>query len=58
VIGVFVVLVGIVAPLVLLLVDRPAAVGAALVLILLGAVAVRHEMVRLPHALGEAAGGG
>jgi Ni/Fe-hydrogenase subunit HybB-like protein len=58
VIGLFVVLVGIVAPLVLLLVDRPAALGTALALILLGAIAVRHEMVRLPHALGEAAGGG
>jgi Ni/Fe-hydrogenase subunit HybB-like protein len=58
VIGLFVVLVGIVAPVVLLLVGHPAAVGTALVLILLGAIAVRHEMVRLPHALGEAAGGG
>jgi Ni/Fe-hydrogenase subunit HybB-like protein len=58
VIGLVVVLVGIVAPVVLLLVGHPAAVGTALVLILLGAIAVRHEMVRLPHALGEAAGGG
>jgi len=58
VIGLVVVLVGIVVPVVLLLVGHPAAVGTALVLILLGAIAVRHEMVRLPHALGEAAGGG
>jgi hypothetical protein len=58
VIGVFVVLAGILAPLGLLLVDRPLAWNVALLLVLLGAIAVRHEMVRLPHALGEAAGGG
>ena len=58
VIGLFVVLAGILAPLGLLLVDRPLAWSMALLLVLLGAVAVRHEMVRLPHALGEAAGGG
>jgi len=58
VIGLFVVLAGILAPLGLLLVDRPLAWNVALLLVLLGAIAVRHEMVRLPHALGEAAGGG
>jgi Ni/Fe-hydrogenase subunit HybB-like protein len=58
VIGAFVLVAGILAPLALLLVHRPAALGTALLLVLLGAVTVRHEMVRLPHALGEAAGGG
>ena len=58
VIGAFILVAGILAPLGLLLVHRSAALGTALLLILLGAVAVRHEMVRLPHALGEAAGGG
>jgi Ni/Fe-hydrogenase subunit HybB-like protein len=57
-IGALVVVSGILAPLALLLVHRPVALGAALLLILLGAIAVRHEMVRLPHALGQAAGGG
>jgi Ni/Fe-hydrogenase subunit HybB-like protein len=58
VIGAFVVLAGILAPLGLLLVHRTIALAAALLLVLLGAVAVRHEIVRLPHALGQAAGGG
>jgi hypothetical protein len=57
-IGALVVVSGILAPLALLLVHRPVALGAALLLILLGAIAVRHEMVRLPHALGQAADGG
>jgi Ni/Fe-hydrogenase subunit HybB-like protein len=57
-IGLFVVLAGILGPLGLLLIDRPLAWNLALLLVLLGAIAVRHEMVRLPHALGEAAGGG
>jgi Ni/Fe-hydrogenase subunit HybB-like protein len=58
VIGALVVVTGIIAPLALLLVHRPVALGTALLLVLLGAVAVRHEMVRLPHALGQAARGG
>ena len=58
VIGAFVVLAGILAPLALLLVHRPLALGTALLLVLIGSIAVRHEMVRLPHALGEASGGG
>jgi Ni/Fe-hydrogenase subunit HybB-like protein len=58
VIGAFVVVAGILAPLALLLVHRPGALGAALLLVLLGAIAARHEMVRLPHALAQAAGGG
>ncbi|HKT60777.1 MAG TPA: NrfD/PsrC family molybdoenzyme membrane anchor subunit [Gemmatimonadales bacterium] len=57
-IGALALLGGILVPLVLLGVDRPAALTAALLLILLGAVIVRLEMVRLPHALGQAAGGG
>jgi Ni/Fe-hydrogenase subunit HybB-like protein len=57
-IGLIALLAGILAPLGLLLVDRPSAWAMALLLVLLGAIAVRHEMVRLPHALGEAAGGG
>ena len=58
VVGAFVLVAGILARLGLLLVHGPAALGTALLLVLLGAVAVRHEMVRLPHALGKAAGGG
>ena len=58
VIGAFVVLAGILAPVGLLLVHRPSALATALLLVLLGAVAVRHEIVRLPHALGQAASGG
>jgi Ni/Fe-hydrogenase subunit HybB-like protein len=58
VIGGLVLLAGILAPLGLLLVDRPLPMAAALLLILLGALAVRHEMTRLPHALAAAAGGG
>ena len=58
IIGAFVLVAGILAPLGLLLVDRPLAPAAALLLVLLGAVAIRHEIVRLPHALAQAAGGG
>ena len=58
IIGAFVLVAGILAPLGLLLVDRPLALAAALLLVLLGAVAIRHEIVRLPHALAQAAGGG
>jgi Ni/Fe-hydrogenase subunit HybB-like protein len=58
VIGTLAVLAGILAPLGLLGVAWPHALPTALVLILLGALTVRHEMVRLPHALGQAAGGG
>jgi Ni/Fe-hydrogenase subunit HybB-like protein len=57
-IGAFVVVAGILAPLGLLLVPRTIALATAMLLLLLGAVAVRHEIVRLPHALGQAAGGG
>jgi Ni/Fe-hydrogenase subunit HybB-like protein len=52
------VLAGIVVPLGLLRIDRPLSLGTALLLVLLGTIAVRHELVRLPHALGQAAGGG
>jgi len=57
-IGAFVVVAGILVPLALLLVHRPFPLGTALLLVLLGSIAVRHEIVRLPHALGQAAGGG
>jgi len=49
---------GILVPLWLLARDAPSALAAPLLLIFLGAVVVRREMVRLPHALGQAARGG
>jgi polysulfide reductase-like protein len=58
VIGTLAVLAGILAPLGLLGADESQPVAPALFLILLGALTVRHEIVRLPHALGQAAGGG
>jgi Ni/Fe-hydrogenase subunit HybB-like protein len=56
--GALAVLGGILVPLWLLARDAPSALAAPLLLILFGALVVRHEIVRLPHALGQAARGG
>ena len=56
-VGGLAVVAGILVPLLLLVAGTRGAVTAALVLILQGAVVVRHEMVRLPHALGQAGSG-
>jgi hypothetical protein len=60
VLGVVAVLGGILVPLCLLGGGGAASarVGVALVLILIGAVVVRHEVTRLPHSLGKARSGG
>jgi hypothetical protein len=60
VLGVVAVLGGILVPLWLLGGGGAASarVGVALVLILIGAVVVRHEVTRLPHSLGKARSGG
>ncbi|HYC32501.1 MAG TPA: NrfD/PsrC family molybdoenzyme membrane anchor subunit, partial [Gemmatimonadales bacterium] len=58
VIGVVAVAGGILAPLGLLALGTPLDLGIAVLLILVGAMVVRHEMVRLPHALGQARPGG
>jgi hypothetical protein len=57
VIGAVAVLGGILVPLGLLSHGAPLALTAALWFILLGAVVVRHELVRLPHLLGQASPG-
>jgi Polysulphide reductase, NrfD len=49
---------GILVPLWLLGAGAPVPVGIALALVLMGAVVVRREMVRLPHSLGKARPGG
>jgi hypothetical protein len=51
-IGALVVLAGLLAPLGLLTLGAPAQAVGAVVLILLGAVVIRAEIVRLPHLLG------
>jgi polysulfide reductase-like protein len=54
VIGVLVVLVGLLLPLWLLALGTPLEMTGAVLFILLGAAAVRSEIVRLPHVLGKA----
>jgi Ni/Fe-hydrogenase subunit HybB-like protein len=58
VLGVVSVVGGILLPLWLLGSARPAALGASLLLILIGEAVVRQEMVSLPHSLGKARPGG
>ncbi len=54
VLGTVAVVGGIIVPLWLLRLDGPLQTAGALLLILLGAVVVRSEIVRLPHLLAEA----
>ena len=49
-----VVVAGILVPLWLLALDAPPAMAGALLFILLGAIVVRSEIVRLPHLLATA----
>ena len=57
-IGAVAVVGGLIVPWALLLVGTGVGLWAAIGLLFVGAIAVRHEMVRLPHALGQAASGG
>ena len=58
VMGVLVVLAGLLVPLWLLALGTPRQMVAAVLFMLLGAVVVRSEIVRLPHLLGDAIGSG
>jgi Ni/Fe-hydrogenase subunit HybB-like protein len=57
-VGVLAVVGGVLVPLPLLALDAPLPWAVAVLLILLGAVVVRHELVGLPHRLGQASHGG
>ena len=58
IIGAVVVVAGLLVPLWLLALGAPRQMVAAVLFILLGAIVVRFEIVRLPHLLGDAIGSG
>ena len=58
IIGALVVLAGVLVPLWLLALGAPLHMAGAVLFILLGAVVVRSEIVRLPHLLGAASRSG